>query len=82
MEAVYRSTRAARKVSIQDFVNNLQKLRAEDFDGVEAPLSYLRANPVDPESLQPYLFWNAQHYTRNLLDKTNLYELLANCWEV
>ena len=82
MEAVYRSTRAARKVSIQDFVNNLQKLRAEDFDGVEAPLSYLRANPVDPESLQPYLFWNAQHYTRNLIDKTNLYELLAICWEV
>ena len=30
---------------------------------------------------QPYLFWNAQHYTRNLIDKTELYELLAICWE-
>jgi cysteine dioxygenase len=82
MEAVHSSTTAVRKVSIQDFVNNLQKLRVEDFDSVELPLSYMRANPVDPESLQPYLFWNAQHYTRNLIDKTGLYELLAICWEV
>ena len=28
------------------------------------------------------MFWNAQHYTRNLIDKTDLYELLAICWEV
>lgn len=82
MEAVHSSTTVARKVSIQDFVNDLQKLRAEDFDSVELPLRYMRANPVDPESLRPYLFWNAQHYTRNLVDKTGLYELLAICWEV
>jgi cysteine dioxygenase len=36
----------------------------------------------DPDSLAPYLTWNAQHYTRNLIDKTPLYELLAICWEV
>ncbi len=36
---------------------------------------------MDAESLQPYLFWNPQHYTRNLIDKTELYELLAICWE-
>ncbi len=47
----------------------------------KGPLHYLRRNQVDPESLKPYLFWNAQHYTRNLIDKTELYELLAICWE-
>jgi cysteine dioxygenase len=73
---------AVQKVSIKDFVNNLQKLREEDFETVEAPLAFLRANPVDPDSLLPYLFWNQQHYTRNLIDKTDLYELLAICWEV
>ena len=73
---------AVQKVSIKDFVNNLQKLKQSDFDTVEAPLAFLRANPVDPDSLQPYLFWNRQHYTRNLIDKTDLYELLAICWEV
>ena len=73
---------AVRKVTIQHFVNNLQKLQARDFDGIEIPLEYMRANPVDPNSLRPYLFWNQQHYTRNLIDKTDLYELLAICWEV
>ena len=28
------------------------------------------------------MFWNSQHYTRNLIHKTELYELLAICWEV
>ena len=73
---------ATRRVSIQHFVNNLQKLAERDFDTVEGPLEYLRANSVDPASLQPYLFWNQQHYTRNPIDKTGLYELLAICWEV
>jgi len=73
---------AVRKVSIQDFVKDLQNLGELDFDTVEAPLAFLQANPVDPDSLRPYLFWNPQHYTRNLIDKTDLYELLAICWEV
>ena len=82
MEAAGSIAAAVRRVSIQDFVNKLQKLADRDFDTVEAPLAYLRANPVDPDSLQPYLFWNQQHYTRNLIDKTDVYELLAVCWEV
>ncbi len=40
-----------------------------------------RSKHIDPETLKPYLFWNAQHYTRNLIDKTDLYELLSLCWE-
>ena len=82
MEVGNFTTTTVRKVSIQDFVNNLQKLGERDFDTVEAPLAYLRASPVDPDSLRPYLFWNQQQYTRNLIDKTDLYELLAICWEV
>ncbi len=82
MEAGNFTATAVQKVSIKDFVNNLQKLKESDFDTVEAPLAFLRANPVDPDSLLPYLFWNQQHYTRNLIDKTDLYELLAICWEV
>ncbi len=38
--------------------------------------------PRRPRFPAPYLFWNSQHYTRNLIDKTDLYELLAICWEV
>jgi cysteine dioxygenase len=28
------------------------------------------------------LTWDRQHYTRNLIDKTDLYEMMAICWEV
>ncbi len=76
------SCKATRRVSVEEFVSGLRKLCEADFTETAGPLQYLRANPVDAESLQPYLFWNAQHYTRNLIDKTDLYELLAICWEV
>ena len=76
------SQKTHQSLTIDDFVAGLRKLREEDFTGVRGTLEYLRGNPVDPESLRPYLFWNAQHYTRNLIDKTELYELLAICWEV
>ena len=82
METATSADRATQKVSVQQFVEALRKLKEDDFTGVNGTLRYLRENSVDPESLTPYLFWNAQHYTRNLIDKTNLYELLAICWEV
>jgi cysteine dioxygenase len=36
---------------------------------------------VESESIQQYLTWDSQHYTRNLIEKTPLFELLAICWE-
>lgn len=76
------SVNAVGKVSVEKLVAGLHGLQESDFLGVTGTLEFLRANPVDPDSLAPYLFWNAQHYTRNLIDKTELYELLAICWEV
>ena len=43
---------------------------------------FLRETPIDPVSLAPYLTWDRQHYTRNLIDRTPLYELMAICWEI
>ena len=76
-----RSQESHQLLTVDDFVHGLRKLREHDFTKIEGTLEYLRASRIDPESLQPYLFWNAQHYTRNLIDKTELYELLAICWE-
>jgi cysteine dioxygenase len=72
----------ASPVSVQQFIAGLRQLTENDFSGVQGTLTYLQKSPLDAESLQPYLFWNTQHYTRNLVDKTELYELLAICWEV
>jgi len=82
MDGIQDIAASVRRVTIQALVKELQKLEDHDFDSLRAPLQVLRANPVDSDSLQPYLFWNSQHYTRNLIDKTALYELLAICWEV
>ena len=45
-------------------------------------MRFLERTSVAPESLAPYLNWDRQHYTRNLIDKTPLYELIAICWDV
>lgn len=82
MNAVTSSDRATQKVTLQDFISGLRGLREADFAGVDGTLRFLQANPVDPDTLKSYLFWNSQHYTRNLIDKTDLYELLAICWEI
>jgi cysteine dioxygenase len=81
MSAPTSATKISQTVSIDDFVAGLRKLHEQDFIEVQGTLEYMRTHHVDAESLKPYLFWNSQHYTRNLVDKTDLYELLTLCWE-
>src|SRR5580765_8595750 len=76
------SPRAQTQVSIGDFTSELRKLPASSFEQVDSVQRFLRLHPVDPDTLSPYLVWDRQHYTRNLIDKTALYELIAICWEV
>src|SRR6202167_5858887 len=73
---------AKQVVSIQDLVAGLRQLPRAAFDGTAPIRKFLQDRPVDHSSLAPYLTWDRQHYTRNLIDKTPLYELLAICWEV
>jgi cysteine dioxygenase len=73
---------AVKPIPIQDFVAQLRNFPEPAFDRTEELRKFLQEAPVDPDSLSPYLTWDRQHYTRNLIDKTPLYELLAICWEV
>jgi cysteine dioxygenase len=70
------------RVSIDEFVVRLRAFPASAFDQTEQIRAFLQESPVDEPSLERYLTWNRQHYTRNLIDKTELYELIAICWEV
>ena len=72
----------SKPVPIEDFVAALKKFAEPDFVPIEPIIQFLQNTPVLPESLAPYLTWDKQHYTRNLIDKTPLYELVAICWEV
>jgi cysteine dioxygenase len=73
---------AQKQVSIQDFVGQLRAFPAPAFDQTQELVAFLSTNTVAPDTLAPYLNWDRQHYTRNLIDKTALYELIAICWEV
>jgi cysteine dioxygenase len=71
-----------KRVPIETLVARLHELPASAFEETERVRSLLAELPVEEGSLAPYLSWSRQHYTRNLIDKTDLYELLAICWEV
>jgi cysteine dioxygenase len=72
----------SKQVSIQDFVSELRKFPESAFDGTDQITKFLESMLVTPDTLPPYLTWDRQHYTRNLIDKTQFYELIAICWEV
>jgi cysteine dioxygenase len=72
----------AKQISIQDFIAQLRKFPEADFQPTDPIRRFLQDNPINPDSLTPYLTWDRQHYTRNLIDKTPLYELIAICWEI
>lgn len=72
----------SKQVGIEDFVSQLRKFPESAFDGTDRIIEFLTNTPVAPDTLAPYLTWDRQHYTRNLIHKTSLYELLAICWEV
>jgi cysteine dioxygenase len=70
------------RVPVNAFVEKLRAYPASAFEHTEAIRTFLQEMPVDEASLAPYLTWDRQHYTRNLIDKSDVYELLAVCWEV
>ena len=75
-------TTAVKPVSIRILVEGLRQIPDAAFGPVEPVRRFLQETPVDAETLAPYLNWDGQHYTRNLIDRTPLYELMAICWEV
>jgi len=71
-----------KQLSIQEFVSELRKFPEAVFAHTRQIIEFLRSAPVTPDTLVSYLTWDRQHYTRNLIDKTPLYELIAICWEI
>lgn len=66
--------------AIDDFVKGLCGIPEAEFT-VPTVAEYMAHNAVFPASLERYLFYEATHYTRNLIYKCDLFELLAVCWE-
>jgi cysteine dioxygenase len=68
-------------IDITSFATGLSEIPEEQFTD-SAVLAYMRANPVSVETLHPYLYFSEEHYTRNLILHTPLFDLIAICWEI
>jgi cysteine dioxygenase len=66
--------------NIEEFATGLGAIPEGEFTD-EGVLDYLRRNLVSPQSLGPYLYFSPEHYTRNLVRHTPLFDLIAICWE-
>lgn len=67
-------------VTVEKLVEGLRAIPDEGFtcDGI---YQYLGENPVDVDSIAPYMFWSPKFYTRNLIFKDERFEVMAICWE-
>lgn len=70
-----------RTVVIDEFIADLKQVPRDKFT-IGTVYDFVKEHPVDEQSLEPYLFFSKNHYTRNLIYKGGIFELLAICWEV
>lgn len=68
-------------VTINQFIAELCSIPEKDFkNGIM--FDFLKKHPVEKHSLEPYLFFTKKFYTRNLIFKNELFELMTLCWDV
>ena len=68
------------QLEISYWVKGLSALAAPQFT-LEYVFGYLMDRGIEPRTLAPYLNWSLGSYTRNLIHKCELFEVLAICWE-
>ena len=68
-------------LAIDDFADRLSAIPEDEFTD-QGVLNFLRDHPVDARTLEPYLYFCSEKYTRNLIRRTPLFELLSICWDV
>ena len=67
-------------VKIENLIEGLKAIPDPDFT-CDNVYKFLAENPVDVDSIKPFLFWSDKFYTRNLIYKDERFELMALCWE-
>ena len=67
---------------IQDFVAGLRNFPEPAFNGIDTNSQFHARHERGASDARALPEVARQHYTRNLIDKTPLYELVAICWEV
>src|SRR5438477_10832872 len=68
------------QVAVEGIVDTLRRVPPPRFRPGEV-CARLRALLLDPATLQPYLHFSPRRYTRNLIYRDEIFELVALCWE-
>lgn len=75
------SARLVRRVPVQEVVEDLCSIPAEKFT-LDRLDDYLTGMILDQRSLEPFLHFRDNAYTRNLIFRNELFEVLVLCWDV
>ena len=67
-------------VKIEKFIEDLCLIPTEEFS-VENIFDFLAKTNVESASLEPYICFSKKFYTRNLIFKNELFEVMAVCWD-
>lgn len=70
-----------RYVAMSDVIDDIKAFAARDFPKDEVN-SYLSETLVEPKTLEPYLSYCEDRYTRHLVHKEEDFELLVICWGI
>jgi cysteine dioxygenase len=67
------------QLRIGDLLDGLKSLEKERVTAAKVT-GFLTQVPLSTEALRPYLLWNSEHYTRNLIYRDHHFEVMALCW--
>ncbi len=70
----------ALRTTVDDFIEGLKAFE-RDLITRDKIRDYVDAMRLSSEALRPYTFFHQDHYTRNLLYKDGLFEVMAICWK-
>jgi cysteine dioxygenase len=70
----------AAQITIAEWVTGLAAIPEKQFT-LNTVQDYVIHHPVQPASLEPYIFYSQGSYTRNLIFKNELFECMTLCWE-
>jgi cysteine dioxygenase len=68
------------QLPVQEWVRRLAAVEKPQFT-IPGILDFIQRFGVEPRTLDPYLNWDPCCYTRNLIYKCELFEVMAICWE-
>jgi len=68
------------QMPVSDWVRELKAIQEPQFT-VENVLKFCQGHGIHADTLEPYLHWDPCCYTRNLIFKCPLFEVMAICWD-